>query len=225
MNIDRFARWYRWVEFAAFGRALERRRFVFLDRLANARHVLIPGEGDGRTLARLIVLAPQAQIDVLELSGEMIKLARRRAGNLDHVHFRQENALTAFWPHEYYDGIVTLFFFDCFNEDEARGLIHRLVRAMTPGAVWLVGEFAIPERGWRRWHATIWIWTMYRFFAAVTGLRTRALPPIGRLLTEAGLRQLEWSEERWGLIRSEVWGKPDYDRIRNDKASAFCPMI
>ena len=209
MNIERFARWYRWVEYAAFGRALERRRFVFIDHLANARRVLIPGEGDGRTLARLIVIAPQAQIDVLELSGEMIKLSRRRAGHSDHVHFRQENALTAFWPHQYYDGIVTLFFLDCFNEDEARGLIHRLVRAMTPGAVWLVGEFAIPEQGWRRCLATIWIWTMYRFFAAITGLRTRALPPIGRLLTEAGLRQLEWSEKRWGLIRSKVWGKPD----------------
>ncbi len=224
MNIDRFARWYRWVEYAAFGRALERRRFVYLDRLANARRVLIPGEGDGRTLEQLIVLAPQTQIDVLELSGEMIKLARRRDGNSARVHFRQENALTAFWPDEYYDGLVTLFFLDCFNEDEARGLIHRLVSAMTPGAVWLVGEFAIPERGWRRWHATAWIWTMYRFFGAITGLRTRALPPFEALLTEAGLRKLEWSEERWGLIRSEVWGKPDDkydDRTPKDKPSAF----
>ena len=34
MLIDRFAPWYRWVEYLTFGRALERRRFAFLNRLA-----------------------------------------------------------------------------------------------------------------------------------------------------------------------------------------------
>ena len=48
MNIDRLARWYRWIEYASFGRALERRRFAFLDRLATAHDILVLGEGDGR---------------------------------------------------------------------------------------------------------------------------------------------------------------------------------
>ena len=208
MNIDRFARWYRWVEYAAFGRALERRRFAFLDRLANARRVLILGEGDGRALARLLVVAPQAQIDVLELSGEMIQLARRRAKNSDRIRFRLENALTASWPEDQYDGLMTFFFLDCFHEAEARCLVQRLAGAMAPGALWLVSEFAIPERGWRRRHAKLWISTMYKFFGVVSGLRVCTLPPIEKLLQEAGLRRLALEEERWGLIRSEVWSKP-----------------
>ena len=207
MNIDRFAPWYRWVEYAAFGRALERRRFAFLDRLGNARRLLILGEGDGRTLVRLLAVAPGARIDVVELSGAMIELAERRTGGSDRIDFRQEDARTAGWPNEGYDGVVTNFFLDCFNEHEAKCLVHRLTGALVPGGVWIVSEFAIPERGWRRWHALLLTRSMYIFFGVVSGLQVRRLPPLGRLLEEAGVQRLEREEERWGLIRSEVWVK------------------
>ncbi len=207
MNLSPLARWYRWIEYIAFGRALERRRFAFLDRLANARRILMVGEGDGRALERLLALAPQARIDVVELSGKMIELARRRAGDSSRVGFQQRDALTASWPENHYDGLLTLFFLDCFDEAETRDLIQRLAKTMVGGGIWLVSEFAIPERGWRRRHARMWIWMMYRFFGVTTGLRARALPPVERLLNEAGLQRLELEEERWGLIRSEVWSK------------------
>ena len=54
MNADRIASGYRWLEYAAFGLALEQARFDFLSRAAGARRVLILGEGDGRFLARLL---------------------------------------------------------------------------------------------------------------------------------------------------------------------------
>ena len=54
MNADRIARSYRWLEYAAFGVALERARFDFLRCAAEARRVLILGEGDGRFLARRV---------------------------------------------------------------------------------------------------------------------------------------------------------------------------
>jgi ubiquinone/menaquinone biosynthesis C-methylase UbiE len=208
MNIGRFAPWYRWVEYAAFGRGLERSRFVFLHRLAGARRLLVPGEGDGRTLARLLEVAPHAEIDIVEVSGAMIELARQRAADSPRVRFHQADALTASLSDAFYDGVVTLFFFDCFSEAELRGLIRKIARAMTPDAVWIVSEFALPERGWRRRHAAIWIWAMYRFFGAVSGLRQRTLPPIARLLTEAGFERRERQAARWGLICSEVWIRP-----------------
>jgi ubiquinone/menaquinone biosynthesis C-methylase UbiE len=207
MNIDRFAPFYRWVEYAAFGRALERRRFAFLHRLGNAHRVLILGEGDGRTLARLLAVAPAARIDVVELSSAMIHLAKRRTGSSDRIDFRQADALTTCWPNESYDGVVTNFFLDCFHEPEAKLLVHRLAGALVPGGVWIVSEFAIPERGWRRWHALLWTRSMYIFFGVVSSLPVRRLPPLGRLLAEEGLRRLEREEERWGLIYSEVWVK------------------
>jgi len=207
MNIDRLARWYRWIEYAAFGRALERRRFAFLHRLATARRVLVLGEGDGRTLERLLALAPQARIDVVELSIEMIALARRRGAIQDRVRFLQQDALSSTWPERHYDAVITCFFLDCFTEAHARTLIPRLTATMAPGAVWLVSEFAVPPHGWRELHAKLWLSTMYRFFKITTGLQTRTLPPYERLLSEAGMRRTESEHERAGMMVSQVWEK------------------
>ena len=202
MNVDPLARWYRFFEYCAFGRALERRRFAYLSRLAWVRRVLVLGEGDGRFVARLREVAPEASIDVVELSWEMIALARARVGS---VRFLQGDARLVDFGFAEYDAVVTCFFLDCFEESEAGALVERLGRALRPGGVWVMSDFAVPARGWRRWHAAVWIWTMYRFFWIATGLRTRWLPPIGKLLAAAGLTRVEYQEERAGMIVSELW--------------------
>ena len=48
MNCDPIARWYRWLEYGAFGLELEKCRNRFLDALDMPRRVLMAGEGDGR---------------------------------------------------------------------------------------------------------------------------------------------------------------------------------
>ena len=209
MKIGRLAPWYRWIEYAAFGHALEKRRFAFLPYIARlaaeSGRVLVLGEGDGRTLAQLLKLAPLVRVEVVDVSPEMIALARRRSGDSDRVTFRCEDALTVDWPSDYYDAIVTNFFLDCFTEADARGLIRRLASALTGQGIWLIGEFAIPSGGWRRVHAQVWIWTMYRFFGLTTGLRAQALPPVERLLREAGMRRIGQETSRAGLVTTEAW--------------------
>jgi SAM-dependent methyltransferase len=205
MTIGRLARWYRWIEYAAYGRALERRRFAFLARLVSASRILVLGEGDGRSLARLLTLAPAAVFDVVEVSSEMIALARQRTGNSVRVNYLCQDARKAGWPPAQYDGIVTHFFLDCFVEADARQLIRQLKKALTPDGIWLVSEFAIPDKGWRGLHASIWIDVMYRFFGIATGLSARALPPIGRLMREAGMIRTDQEKARAGLMVSEVW--------------------
>lgn len=207
MQIGRLAPWYRWIEYAAYGRALERRRFAFLRRLSGARRVLVLGEGDGRTVARLLKIAPRAEFDVVEVSPEMIALARGRVGSSAGVHFQQSDARVQEWAAGSYDGIVTNFFLDCFTDQELGPLVRKLAEALAPEGVWIVGEFAIPAGGWRRLHAHIWIWTMYRFFGITTGLRAQRLPAIERLMREAGMMRVEQQSERAGLMVSEVWLK------------------
>ncbi len=45
---------------------------------------------------------------------------------------------------------------------------------------------------------------MYRFFRATTGLRVKGLPPIEKLLAEAGMQQMERIEVRGSMIYSEI---------------------
>ena len=210
MNADRLARWYRLIEYAVYGRALERSRFVFLDRLIHARRILMLGEGDGRALVRLLAVAPGAKVDVVDSSAEMIGLARARcaAASAGRVRFEQRDALELSLSAGEYDAVATFYFLDCFSVTEARILIERIANALAPGGLWLVTDFAIPARGWRRWPAKFLIACMYRFFGLTTGLRVRTLPPVEHLLLGAGLSRLDAKHERGGFLSSELWIKP-----------------
>jgi len=200
MDVDRLARWYRWIEYAAFGRALEGARFAFLNRLAGARRVLVLGEGDGRALREMLAIAAEARFDVVDGSAEMIALARTRVGDSERVRFFRQDALASSLPEGSYDAVVTFFFLDCFTEGELRDLLGRIADRLAPGAIWMISDFTT-EAGW---HARVWIWVMYRFFNVTTGLRARALPPIEKLLSEIGMRRTEVQRRRWGMIVSEV---------------------
>lgn len=212
MDADRLAPWYRAVEYAAFGRALERCRFAFLDRLAQARRVLLVGEGDGRVLGKLLDLAPRATFDVIEVSGAMVELEKRRAHGDSRVRFRREDARAAVLEPSHYDAVATFFFLDCFQPGDARQLVSSIARGLAPGGLWLHGDFAVPDSGWRRRHAQAWLWLMYGFFGVSTGLDVRSLPPWRSLLDGAGMRRVAAREQRWGMIVSEVFEKIDQPR-------------
>src|SRR5215467_13731897 len=111
MNCDGIARWYRWLEYAGFGRALERRREAFVREVADARRVLVLGDGDGRGLAALLRANPRATVDSIDLSAGMLRLARRRIGD-GQVALHHADARTAPLRESEYDLIVTHFFLD-----------------------------------------------------------------------------------------------------------------
>jgi len=207
MNIDPLAHWYRWLEYAAFGRALERCRFAYLNRLADLQSILILGEGDGRALERMLDISLAARIDVVEVSSRMIGLAQRRIAGSTRVRFIQEDASSIRFQPLTYDAIVTCFFLDCFSEPEACELIERLSQALIPNGIWLMSDFAIPALGWRHWHAKFWITAMYGLFWLTTDLRVGSLPPIAALLSRAGLTRLRRREQRAGMVVPEVWTK------------------
>src|SRR5258705_8337568 len=108
MNCDPIARWYRWFEYIGFGRALERRRSALLKCVADARRILVLGEGDGRGLAALLRVNRTATADTIDLSARMLTLARARAGS-ERVNYHHGNALAMPLPDAEYDLIVAHF--------------------------------------------------------------------------------------------------------------------
>jgi hypothetical protein len=182
--------------------------------------VLVLGEGDGRALKQMLAAAPRARFDVIEASIKMIALARDRIGASDRVSFYCQDVLSGFLPGTNYDAVVAFFFLDCFTEPELKELLTLIAPKLIPGTIWLVSEFAIPTKGWRRLHAKAWIWLMYRFFSVTTGLRTRALPPIDWLLSEHGLHRTDIHKRRWSMIASEVFV---YQGLVEAKSQQGCP--
>jgi ubiquinone/menaquinone biosynthesis C-methylase UbiE len=199
MNCDRIAALYRWLEYAVFGRALERRRAAFLAEVSPARRVLALGDGDGRALAALVAAAPSARVDYIDSSAKMLELARARAGT-DRVDYRQADALTSELGESEYDLIVTHFFLDCFDDAELRALVQTTARAAAPAARWIVSEFRPATV-----HARLLIAVMYAFFRNATGLKTRRLADHHPHLLRQGFR-LEQAERAWaGMLASELW--------------------
>lgn len=203
MNCDRIARFYRWLEYLAFGRELERRRLHFLPCASGARRALVLGDGDGRFLARLVLQNREAAIDSVDLSPEMLMLARSRAG--DGVQYRQEDALTCPLPQAEYDLIATHFFWDFFEDREAAILAARIGAAASGNAMWLISEFRQPSKGWRALWAWAWLRVLYLFFGITTGLKTRRLVDHRPLLAREGFRLDQEQTSRFGFIASELW--------------------
>jgi SAM-dependent methyltransferase len=195
VDCDRIASWYRWIEYAGFGRALERRREAFLSEVCDVRRVLALGDGDGRALAALLAAAPHACVDYIDVSPRMLELARTRAG-AKRVVYRNEDARAASLPSGECDLIVTHFFLDCFNENELEPLIARLSDAAAPRSRWLISEFR--GNGWL-------VRTLYLFFRMTTGLRTRRLVDHHPLLERHGFHLVRHEEAWRGLLASEVW--------------------
>jgi ubiquinone/menaquinone biosynthesis C-methylase UbiE len=198
MNADRIARLYRWLEYAAFGNALQQRRTALLADVADARRVLVLGDGDGRFLEKLVEQSPLAYVDYIDLSGRMLDLARARAGT-GRVTYHQADALEIALPERGHDLIVTHFFLDCFDETGAARLVERATRAACPNAQWLVSEFR------RTWWSSPLLAGLYLFFRITTGLKTRRLIDHHPLLARHGFRMVR-AESAWlGLLASELW--------------------
>lgn len=211
MNCDSLAACYRSLEFAAFGRGLEKARFAFLGETARLRRALVLGEGDGRFVCALARENVAISIDCVEASGRMIETARKRLrseqniGNPERIRFTQRDARLGPGSEGRYDLIVTHFFLDCFSDAEVRKLIAQLRKVCVPGAIWLIAEFQQPQSGWRRWYADAWLAAMYTFFRVATGLETRALPNYRACLVDAGFSLRHTYTSHAQLIGSEVW--------------------
>lgn len=216
-NFNRLARIYRALEFVAFGRDLERVRFAHVDALRDCESILLLGDGDGRFLARLLATSRAHLIHSIDASAAMLARAASRVGGPDRnrVVFTCADALTydfaALPPGARagadsrppaYDGIVTLFFLDCFNTRDVEQLIGRIVPHATTGATWLFGDFVVPARGWQRWRARVWLTFLYAFFGLETGLGIRTLPDSEGALTRAGLQPQSSATFQHGLLRA-----------------------
>lgn len=205
MNCDFIAPFYKWVEYAAFGHTLERRRCEFLEAIGNSQSALIVGDGDGRFVAELHSRYPNLEVDSIDLSARMLSLAQDRIRPWAHVRFLQADARVVTFPRADYDLIVTHFFLDCLSDSDAAAFIARVSAVAAPNARWIVSEFRMPTHGWAALHAALWLKTMYFFFRLTTGLSTSRLPRYHESLAAHGFTLKREVTERFGLVASELW--------------------
>lgn len=205
-NFNGLARIYRVLEMVTFGPWLWRCRCAFLDELRTRRSAAVLGDGDGRFTARLLEESPLVLVDAVDASVEMLRALVENAGHRSgrvRIHLAD---VREWEPHSpVYDLIVTHFFLDCLTTAEVTALARRLRENVTPEAVWVVSEFAIPE-GWYGWLvARPVVQALYLVFLVLTGLRVQRLPDYRTALEGAGFELARKQEALGGLLVSEFW--------------------
>lgn len=205
-NFNRLVHFYRWMELASFGPWLWRCRCAFLDSLVDCRRALVLGDGDGRFTARLLRINPEIHIDAVDASFAMLEALVQRAGR-DAARVRPYWVDARHWQPAKppYDLVVAHFFLDCLTGAEVQSLAAPLRHAVSPSALWVVSEFAIPAGRFGRLIAAPVVSFLYRAFGILTGLKLRALPDHRTALLQSGFTLEKQRTWLGGLLVSELW--------------------
>jgi hypothetical protein len=210
MNCDFIAPYYQTLEYASFGKALERSRWAFLSAAAISRNAILCGGGDGRFLARLLRANSEVRVDFVDLSPCMVELAERRLTAMgrafrSRVRFYVADLRTFEPPQSAYDLIVTHFFLDCFTDTEVAGLAVQLASWAAPQAQWIVSEFEqAPGRIAGFW-TRLAIRALYAAFRVSADLRVTRLPRYEQALRSAGFYLQRREQALGGLLGSSLW--------------------
>jgi ubiquinone/menaquinone biosynthesis C-methylase UbiE len=212
MDCNRIAPFYEFFERISFGRSLERRRIAFLSKMLGAREILECGGGDGRFITRLVDENAEATIDFVDLSSKMTELAKRRVfrtlpRDCKRIAFHNQD-IRRFSPRpncKVYDLIITHFFLDCFTDDQTQAIVTRISGWAAPDAKWIVSEFNVPNKRFRRiWTAGI-VRSLYIAFGITTDLQTTRLPDYGSALLRVGFQRESVEDACGGLLQSSLW--------------------
>ena len=208
-SFDRVAKLYRPLERLAFRSDLTRTRTAFLSDLKDAKRVLILGEGDGRFLAQLLKINRHCQVDCMDKSGEMLRLAQKRAADLagERVTFYHRDALTFPYPTQHYDLIVTLFFLDVFTAQTLERLVHTSASSLQSGGLWYVADFQIASGRLRGLYSRLWLGLLYGFFNWQTDMAARSLVNPSPYLLANGLELVKTKKRHLGMLYSQLWRK------------------
>lgn len=209
MSFDLLAPHYRWMEAVLAGDKLQRCRVHWLDSVQHCRRALLVGEGNGRFLSVCAEKLPKTKFTVIDASAKMLRQAERRwsraGGPRDHAEFVQATLPGLKLPDQNFDLIVTNCFFDCFTSEQLQQVIFEIAKHASESAIWLVTDFAIPERGWPKWRAKAVLRAAYTFFQLTTRISAREICPPDPLLTKAGFNLQGRIEQDAGLLYSAMW--------------------
>lgn len=210
MSFDTLAPWYRALEWIAFGGDLQRCRIACLGEIAAPQRALIVGEGNGRFLCELLRLHPEVEVDCIDASARMLRLARERIerelpDRANRVQFLQQDIMSWSAPEHHYDLVVTHFVLDCFPEAALTSIIKKLARAATDYANWLVADFYVPPGQVGRLRARAWLAAMYLFFRITARIQANELIDPTSLLRAEGFALKGQRFFRKEMLRSEMW--------------------
>lgn len=192
------APFYDFLARLVIGKSIVVSQLYFLRRFKECQHVLIVGGGSGWLLDSLYKECPDVRIDYIDVSSGMINKAKIKSRNSQRVNFitGTEDDI----PDRLYDGVITNFYLDMFDEKGLNIVIGKVNRSLTNSAFWVVTDFVIVRR-----RHELMVWWMYRFFRIITRIEARRLPDWQSYMKVAGNELLESKKFENGFIVANLY--------------------
>ncbi|WP_353717784.1 methyltransferase domain-containing protein [Dyadobacter sp. 676] len=179
-NYDRIASRYDKLSRLIFGKSIVRAQQALLPLITPPARVLVVGGGTGWIIEEMGRIHPSGlAIDYVEISSNMLELARKRDSRHNKVTFihaaiEDYNALSS------YDVIMTPFLFDNFSHVRAQKVFRKLDSMLKNGALWLFTDFHIDKGINRLWQKAL-LRSMYIFFRNISQVEADQLPDMRAL--------------------------------------------
>lgn len=156
------------------GNSIHKSQLYFLTRIPAGSTILIAGGGTGWILEAITKIYPQSLIiDYVDISKEMIRLARLKNTGYNNVAFFQQS-ITEFSTTRKYDVIITPFFLDNFAQNTLQNIFDILHQTLKPDGLWLYTDFKITKNDSRIKKAFLSL--AYLFFRIACNIEARKLP-------------------------------------------------
>lgn len=209
-SFDLIARSYETMERLAFGSLLQKARIAHLGKIADAKKVLLLGEGNGRFLATLLEQNRRCRVTCIDKSRRMLDLAGNRIQLKDRkrVLFEQNDFEKEPMPLPRSDVLVTHFFLDCFTPETLNRMLPRLSDSLSPGGTWLMADFVEPsETGIISSLQGAALRALYYFFAKTGGIEANKVSCPEKTLQALGMRGNGRISYLRGWITSSIYKK------------------
>jgi len=180
------------------GKDIVNSQLYFLKTFKECNHLLILGGGSGWILDFIDTEFPDLKIDYIDISPVMINSARKKYGGNKNINFIQGTESNI--PDRLYDGVITNFYLDMFNETSLRSVIEKIKRSLTENAFWVVTDFVNEHRRHR-----IMLWWMYQFFQLIARIEATHLSDWQNQMVIAEYRIVESKNFKSGFIKSNLY--------------------
>lgn len=200
-SFDSIARYYDFLSELVFGQNLNHAKKCFFHQCSADSKILLMGGGTGAILNELLQLLPQATIDFIEPSAQMIAVAKKKLKKelSDRVNFICGDHLSVPAGRKY-DIVTTFFVLDCLKQRDASRFSKIITEHLKETGTWLFADFYGEKN---IFHGGL-VWLMYRFFSVTTRIQATVLPDFEMLFRELNFHCKEEKHFLSGLIRSKT---------------------
>lgn len=203
-NYDFIAPWYDRLSRMVFFKAQVNAQKEQLSFIENGQRILIVGGGTGWILEEIAAIKQNLEITYVEISANMLELARERKCGKNSVVFVNQ-AIEYFVDHEPYDVIVTAFLFDNFGKERAELVFTDLDQKLKNNGLWLFSDFSEhdKENHWQNFLLKL----MYFFFENIASIEAKNLINMDSYFKEKEYKVLQKKEYYKSFIKAIVYKK------------------